>query len=496
MLERPHKTIKDRYHATQPRPWSAIWIRAAALLSALTLAGCISAEPPPTPTLFLLPTAPPTPVPTQTPIYIVIEPTAAPTVEVLPTEPEEVTPVGTVEAAYASLAVEGENGCQYHMVFVSDVTIPDDTAIEPGAHFTKTWRLRNAGTCPWKETFSMHWTEGSQMDSPETVDLPPASPGEEVDLSVPLVAPSEPGAYTSFWRLFTADDQPFGMPPYVRIRVPGPTPEPVVNTATAIPPTPTPGPVPGNIASYVYNLTSTARQIYLTGQAQGNRPDVFSMVGDSITHAWHFMTPIGEGLTQLHDYGYLGPVIDYFSVANARIDNSFANPSLAMHYGWTSYDVLNPANGEPGCDGRSPLVCELEVVRPSVAIIMIGSNDSTAGTPIAAYQQNLDQIVQTTINYGVIPILSTIPYNTYADIDPFNRAVLTVAIAHDIPWMEYHILMDDAPNRGLSEDGMHPSVPPDNNPANFSAENLQYGYTLRNLLAVQALYAVWNGVMY
>jgi hypothetical protein len=62
--------------------------------------------------------------------------------------------------------------------------------------------------------------------------------------------------------------------------------------------------------------------------------------------------------------------------------------------------------------------------------------------------------------------------------------------------VDFRALMDAAPNRGLGEDGMHPSVPPDNNPANFSANNLQYGYALRNLLTVQALYAVWTGAMY
>ena len=32
--------------------------------------------------------------------------------------------------------------------FVTDITIPDETVIEPGEDFTKTWRLKNTGTCP------------------------------------------------------------------------------------------------------------------------------------------------------------------------------------------------------------------------------------------------------------------------------------------------------------------------------------------------------------
>ena len=36
--------------------------------------------------------------------------------------------------------------------FVRDVTVPDGTTFLPGATFTKTWRLKNAGTCTWSGT--------------------------------------------------------------------------------------------------------------------------------------------------------------------------------------------------------------------------------------------------------------------------------------------------------------------------------------------------------
>jgi hypothetical protein len=55
--------------------------------------------------------------------------------------------------------------------------------------------------------------------------------------------------------------------------------------------------------------------------------------------------------------------------------------------------------------------------------------------------------------------------------------------------------MDPLPNHGVSEDGVHPSIPPDNNPANFSDDNLRYGYTMRNFTALQALDAIWRQVL-
>jgi hypothetical protein len=398
-------------------------------------------------------------------------------------------PTGTPPTdEYAYLALDEGNGCYYHGLFVSDISVPDDTVFEPGAPFTKTWRLRNAGTCVWREGFTLRWVEDDPLGEQISFAVPAAAPGDEVDVTVSLTAPTEPGTYTSIWRLHTDTGEPFGMLPYVRIKVAAPTPTPA--------PTATATPEPEKISDYVYNVTATSREIYLAGQTSGNRANVFSQVGDSMSHAWHFLAPIGEGLTQLYDYSYLWPVIERFGTENARITNSFANPSLAEHYGWTSADLLDPANGEAGCAGRSPLVCELEVVRPSIAIIMIGSNDSTAGVSAAAYRENFETIVDTCINYGVIPVVSTIPWNRYANIDPYNKVVLSVAISRDIPWMDYHALMLTAPNRGLGEDGMHPSIPPDNNPANFSEDNLLYGYTLRNMLTLETLNLVWKGAMY
>jgi hypothetical protein len=49
------------------------------------------------------------------------------------------------------------------------------------------------------------------------------------------------------------------------------------------------------------------------------------------------------------------------------------------------------------------------------------------------------------------------------------------------------------PNRGLSSDGVHPSVGPAS--ADFTPANLQYGMTARNLTTLQALDAVWRWAM-
>ncbi|MDX1438190.1 MAG: NBR1-Ig-like domain-containing protein, partial [Anaerolineales bacterium] len=39
--------------------------------------------------------------------------------------------------------------CMPRAAYYGDVTIPDNTVMEPGEQFVKTWRIRNEGTCSW-----------------------------------------------------------------------------------------------------------------------------------------------------------------------------------------------------------------------------------------------------------------------------------------------------------------------------------------------------------
>ena len=105
--------------------------------------------------------------------------------------------------------------------FVSDVTIPDGTPFSPNALFRKTWRMRNAGTCAWDASYRLTFLTGDRMSGPHSAPLGDAvQPGEEVDLSVTLIAPEMAGTYQGQWQLFAPDGTPFGARPYVVIQVP------------------------------------------------------------------------------------------------------------------------------------------------------------------------------------------------------------------------------------------------------------------------------------
>ncbi|MBN2503590.1 MAG: hypothetical protein JXB38_22635 [Anaerolineales bacterium] len=134
--------------------------------------------------------------------------------------------------------------------FVADVTIPDGTEVQSGAVFTKTWRVRNDGTCVWNSGYSLVFVEGFQMDGPESQRLTSSTipPGGSVDLSLDLVAPDETGIYLGGWMLENGDGERFGLQYgeafYVEIKVvPGPTPTDTVVPVTP-PATATTGPQP------------------------------------------------------------------------------------------------------------------------------------------------------------------------------------------------------------------------------------------------------------
>ncbi len=119
--------------------------------------------------------------------------------------------------------------------FVADVTVPDDTFINPGATFVKTWRLKNTGVCQWDTSYTLVFTSGEKMGGPNSVPFPKVvPPGQTVDLTVTLTAPATPGTFRGYWQLKNGSGGLFGIgashssPFWVQIKVTSP-----VQTITA-----------------------------------------------------------------------------------------------------------------------------------------------------------------------------------------------------------------------------------------------------------------------
>lgn len=97
--------------------------------------------------------------------------------------------------------------------FVRDVNYPDDTIVEAGEVFTKTWRLENTGTCTWNSNYAIVFDHGDAMGSPASLPLTDGNvpPGEELDVSIALTAPDDSGEYQGYWKLRNQAGQIFGL---------------------------------------------------------------------------------------------------------------------------------------------------------------------------------------------------------------------------------------------------------------------------------------------
>ncbi len=248
------------------------------------------------------------------------------------------------------------------------------------------------------------------------------------------------------------------------------------------------------------NVVAHIRQIYAAGQRQGNHADVFAKVGDSITVSILMLNPIGDGFYSLGAYDALQAVIDYFSRRETRNGwNSFNETPIAAGIGWTTYRVLDPEANDPSVclAGEVPLLCEYRVLKPAAAIIMFGTND-VGVLEADDYRANLNRIVELSEAQGVIPILSTFPQREgYEErVQIFNGIVVEVAARRAVPLLDYGGAMLALGSSGFDLDGVHPSPPPNGyeGAADFRAENLHYGYVIRNLTALQMLDAVWQSV--
>jgi hypothetical protein len=235
--------------------------------------------------------------------------------------------------------------------------------------------------------------------------------------------------------------------------------------------------------------------VFARGQQFGNQGHVFSKVGDSITASLHFLYPIGYGFYTLDESTtYLEPLIAYYRAGAAQGTNPFMHRSLAAHVGWAAWGALDPTlTNEIACGADSPLICEYRLTRPSIALIMYGTNDIGYRTPYQ-FRADMTTIVQLSISMGVIPIISTLPPQpqVHAQVKQFNDVLREISDTYHVPLWDYHAAMVNLPNWGLAWDNLHPSYPPHESisSADFTGDNLRYGYNVRNLGALEMLYSV------
>jgi hypothetical protein len=210
------------------------------ILSTLWLAACGSLAPTSTPTADLSPLRTEvaatvyaqvtfslglTPSATRPPpATATTRPTETPT-EAIPTLPAS-TPTGTASVTAALAISIPEAATDNRAQWVSQ-SVADDTTFAPGETFSLTWTLQNVGTSTWTGGYMLRFYSGDAFGAPKEVLLErDVLPGDKVDITLEMRAPTRTGTYSSVWVMSDEARGNFKEPVYLQIVV-------------AIPPTPT-----------------------------------------------------------------------------------------------------------------------------------------------------------------------------------------------------------------------------------------------------------------
>lgn len=262
----------------------------------------------------------------------------------------------------------------------------------------------------------------------------------------------------------------------------------------------------------LHNITSgTVYTIFRRGRNQGNNPRVFMKVGDSLTALQPFFLGFGWGTYDLGGYGHLQATIDHFSVPlNSGDPNSFTRFGFAAGEGLQSSSALDPTWTNPAvCTvHREPLLCEVTVNKPSVALVLFGTIDVQFNTA-DNFRANMTNIIQHLVNRGVIPVLSTFPSANWFKWEEtliYNNVILDVAQQFDVPLINLWAATQRLPRQGIHDDGFHLTTwrteslsgmmaSDETSPYRFTGEEQLYGVTLRNLLNLQMLDSLRRNVL-
>ena len=150
------------------------------------------------------------------------------------------TPLAATATPNAPATPSGPTTCTLASTFISDVTIPDGTIIAPGGSFVKTWAIQNSGTCSWGGGYNAVFVSGLALGAASPQPIPSAGPGDIINISINMVAPTTPGSHSSVWQIQASNGVVFGTKFDAVINVPG---APTARPPTAIPPT---APPPSN----------------------------------------------------------------------------------------------------------------------------------------------------------------------------------------------------------------------------------------------------------
>ena len=187
---------------------TSVYITTLVALGALLLSACGSNIPKVTPTATVSIEELSTSI-AQTVIAQITQ--QAPTITDTPTltNTPKFTPTSATPLPSNTAPRPTSSGCA-DMTFVKDVTIPDETQLSIGQQFTKTWEVKNSGSCQWTTGFKLAFSFGEPMGGTSVPMASVVAVGQTVDLSVNLKVPNKSSKLTGVWTLLDDKGQPFG----------------------------------------------------------------------------------------------------------------------------------------------------------------------------------------------------------------------------------------------------------------------------------------------
>jgi hypothetical protein len=238
------------------------------------------------------------------------------------------------------------------------------------------------------------------------------------------------------------------------------------------------------------------------GERLGKDPGVFAKIGDSITASPSFLQALACRTPRMGAWSELRGTLEFFGAtpvprgleeAQCEVSNSYSRLGIAAVGGWRAIDALAPRESFPECQGLPAVSCEMQLLRPSVALIMFGTNDLEDFTAVE-FRRDLARVVRLVSSAGTIPVISTIPPRAQPRfslrVARFNAEIAALAENRALPlWNFWRQMVEPGvPDLGLSRDGVHPSVLcPPCTAVDFRPAGLRYGYALRNLGALRVL---------
>ena len=142
-----------------------------------------------------------------TPVNVAIE-ASPPMPTSTSTAPPRITPTVTVRPSPKTVAVRPPQQPLKPGIWAqwqADLSVPDLSQYDPGATFTKTWRLVNIGEMSWPTDTVLTSLRGDRLSAPVVVTVGTVDPRDHIDISVGMQTPDQDGIFVAQWALTTGD---------------------------------------------------------------------------------------------------------------------------------------------------------------------------------------------------------------------------------------------------------------------------------------------------